>query len=208
MRTTILLIALTLLHWFALAAEMTAGEPKSREQVVVIAPRDTSEARRGVQCLEHAIKEMYPHVSLMPPSVFRKLTFPWFETGVAPQDDRQMAEALKRRRVMHRLGELGVRHLVVTDLTTAAPELGGPFNCAAGMGVVGCFGVAVAERQSRITAQVWDVTTGDAVKAPHSAESKGTSWAAGFLIPVWRTAPTEEYACANMAKQLGPILMQ
>ena len=184
----------------------TVPQDTGGRTTLTVLPPHTPDEIGGAECLVRALEESYQYVSFMPDVTFRSTLFPWLEPGVEPEHGEPLTKLLKRPLVARRLSELGVRYLLSPMLITSAPGLSGPFMCGGGMGAAGCFGVATAERRSTMTVKVWDLTTGNAMATPYFAESKGTSWAAGFVIPVWRTAPTEDEACRGVIKQMAGIL--
>jgi hypothetical protein len=151
------------------------------------------------ECLENTFEKDHPGLRLISAARVREAVFPWLEAGVTPSPEL-LANLLGRSPIAERLKRNGVR-LVLFPLIEHVDNLGGPFFCGAGAGGAGCFGVAGGEEVTKYTVPVWDVSANTMLNAPPAGETKGVSWAIGFVIPIWHMADTLGEACAEISKQ-------
>ncbi len=152
------------------------------------------------ECLEEPLHEFAPQVAVVSGERFRDLLFPWLEPAALRQTDEQLQALLQQLRVQERLSEAGVRFLMtVSGYTYQAPQ-SGLFGC----GQI-CFGLSVGERKSELQAQLWDLSNRELVTGV-AASATGHLIVGGFIIPGYFKPNTEKAVCADIARQIAPLL--
>ncbi len=174
------------------------------EAVTVLSASQTHEQSTITRCVHRAMREAEPGLKIMPGQTFRDALFPWFEPTLAPANADELAALLARPAVKRRVEELSIRYVVVaTGSTTKQDE--GLFFCGGGGPGVGCLGFASQDRESRITAAIWDLKQGTSA-GQLTAKTTGTNVSIGILVPILFFSATETAACEGLGKRLAQFL--
>ncbi len=193
----------------ALVKAQEVLEPQ--ESVVAFVATKSSQEVDVIDCVIRSIGQTNPSVRTLPKDVFREKLFPWFEPSIAPDKAEQMVSLLSRPLVRQKFNSLHIRYLVSIIGGTINRETKRPllyqFECFGNFAGAGCFGLDAQERESNLTATVWDLKRAEILGVADSSAT-GTSFIAGFFlpIPVWHNAKPDATACEMLAGKLVPIL--
>lgn len=157
------------------------------------------------ECVNDALAGRNSRLSLMSESDFVDAMFPFFEPRLAPNNLDDLSRVLNDPLVAGKVNETRVRYLVWLDGNTETTDQGGSMTCSIGAAGGGCFGLNWWERDSSYEATIWDMKTLNAA-GYISADSSGTSYVAGLILPIPMIARTGKAACEGLADQLGEFL--
>lgn len=180
------------------------------EDTVVILGRakhtdDQTEAS-FTECVNQALANQRSSLSLMSESEFVDAMFPFFEPRLAPTNLDDLSQVLNDPVVAQKIDETQVRYLVWLDGNTETTDQGGTMTCSFGAAGGGCFGLNWWERDSSYEATIWDMESLNAA-GYISADSTGTSFLAGLVLPIPIIARTGKAACEGLAEQLSEFLV-
>lgn len=180
------------------------------EDTVVILGRakhtdDQTEAS-FTECVNEALSNQNASLSLMSESEFVDAMFPFFEPRLAPTNLDDLSQVLNDPVVAEKINETQVRYLVWLDGNTETTDQGGTMTCSFGAAGGGCFGLNWWERDSSYEATIWDMESLNAA-GYISADSTGTSFLAGLVLPIPIIARTGKAACEGLAEQLSEFLV-
>jgi hypothetical protein len=178
------------------------------EGVVVLARRHhtTHEAEQEfIDCIADALASGKQEIIVHDSTEFEDMLYPWFEPSTAPLNLADFSELLDRPRVSDRITDSGVRFVVWLDGSTDRISSGGSITCAAGIGGVGCMGLAYWEDESRYDAAVWDVDQLNQSGTIH-ADVRGRSVMPAVIIPMPFIARPQARACRSLTEQLEQFL--
>jgi len=96
----------------------------------------------------------------------------------------------------------GVRYLIFVSGSTRETDEFGMFGCDEG-----CFGYQSWDKKTRLTASILDLHQKETVIDVLENISEGTSWVAGFIIPIGYSPSTESDSCRDIGNRLGKILL-
>lgn len=174
------------------------------ETVTILSAAQSLQQTKFAECVDRAMRESAPALNTMPGSKFRDALYPWFEPAAAPATVDELTVLLARPAVKRRVAELKVRFVVVVSGNTSGDSRGF-FDCGAGYGGAGCLGVESWDRETRISAAVWDLTQGSSV-GDVTAKTAGTSVAIGIGVPILFLALTESAACDGLGQRLAQFV--
>ncbi|NNF51352.1 MAG: hypothetical protein HKN59_02835 [Gammaproteobacteria bacterium] len=157
------------------------------------------------ECVNNALAGRNSRLSLVSESEFVDAMFPFFEPRLAPNNLDDLSRVLNDPLVAGKVNETRVRYLVWLDGNTETTDQGGSMTCTIGAAGGGCFGLNWWERDSSYEATIWDMKNLNAA-GYISADSKGTSYVAGLILPIPMIARTGKAACEGLAEQLGEFL--
>ena len=157
------------------------------------------------ECVNDALAGHNSRLSLMSESDFVDAMFPFFEPRLAPMNLDDLSQTLNDPLVARKVNETRVRYLIWLDGNTETTDQGGSMTCSFGAAGGGCFGLNWWERDSSYEATIWDMRNLSAA-GYISADSTGTSYVAGLMLPIPLIARTGKAACEGMAEQLGEFL--
>lgn len=182
----------------------------SGEDTVVILGRakhtdDETEAS-FTECVNDALSNNDSDLGLISEPEFVDAMFPFFEPRLAPTDLDDLARMLNDPLVAGKIAETQVRYLVWLDGNTETVDQGGTMTCSLGAAGGGCFGLNWWERDSSYEATIWDMENANAA-GYISADSTGTSFLAGLVVPIPIIARTGKAACEGLANQLSEFLV-
>ncbi len=182
----------------------------SGEDTVVILGRakhtdDETEAS-FTECVNDALSNNDSDLGLISEPEFVDAMFPFFEPRLAPTDLDDLARMLNDPLVAGKIAETQVRYLVWLDGNTETVDQGGTMTCSLGAAGGGCFGLNWWERDSSYEATIWDMENVNAA-GYISADSTGTSFLAGLVVPIPIIARTGKAACEGLANQLSEFLV-
>ncbi len=153
------------------------------------------------ECLEEAILSNRPDQRFVGANAFRDAFFPWFEPNTAPDTPDDLRRLLARPVVQNRISELGVHYVIVLAGSTQEGH-GFPGVLCGG---TGCLGLAWWDRETKLTAIVWDMNTAGKV-GEFTAMASGTAVVPAFVIPLPFIPPTETTACNDLGRSLVELL--
>ncbi len=186
------------------APQATNAAMAPGEAVTVLSGSQTYEQSTITRCVHRAMREAEPGLKIMPGRKFRDALFPWFEPATAPANTDELAAMLARPAVKRRVEELAIRYVVVAAGSTTKKDEGF-FFCGGGGPGVGCLGFSTQDRESRITAAVWDLKQGTSA-GQLTAKTTGTNVSIGVLVPILFFSATETAACEGLGKRLAQFL--
>lgn len=157
------------------------------------------------ECVNDALSGRNARLSLMSESDFVDAMFPYFEPRLAPTNLDDLSQVLNDPLVASKVNETRVRYLVWLDGNTETTDQGGTMTCSIGAAGGGCFGLNWWERDSSYEATIWDMQNVNAA-GYISADSTGTSYVAGLILPIPMIARTGKAACQGLADQLSEFL--
>lgn len=158
------------------------------------------------ECVNEALAGNDSDLGLISEPEFVDAMFPYFEPRLAPTNLDDLARMLNDPLVAEKISEIQVRYLVWLDGNTETVDQGGTMTCSLGAAGGGCFGLNWWERDSSYEATIWDMESADAA-GYISADSTGTSFLAGLMVPIPIIARTGKAACEGLATQLGDFLV-
>jgi hypothetical protein len=172
------------------------AKPATNERVVVLNSAGwDSEGEGPAGCINDVIRRTDPKIPLYDGDDFRSALYPWFEPGVAPKTEEQLAQLLKQPLVSEKVAALGVRYVVIMNSGFHTSNAGGDVFPGPPGAVVG------ADAQVSLQANVWDV------KEIRSVGSLGGSIAGRnmfILIPPIPILPaTQHEACKDVGQRLA-----
>ena len=172
------------------------AELATDEHVVVLNSAGWDSERDGpAGCINDVIHHTDPQIPLYDGDDFRSALYPWFEPGVAPRTEEQLAQLLKRPLVSEKIAALGIRYVVTMNSGFHTSNAGGDVF----PGPPGA--VVWADVQVSLQANVWDV------KEIRSVGSLDTSIAGRnmfILIPPIPILPaTQHEACKDVGHRLA-----
>ncbi len=171
------------------------------EAVTVLSGSETTEQSSIAQCVLEAMGDAEPDLEMMPGGAFRDALFPWFEPASAPANADELAALLARPAVERRVAELAIRYVVVAAGSTTE-EAEGFFFCGGSGPGVGCLGFSTQDRESRMTAAVWDLERGTSA-GQLTANATGTNVAIGLVVPIFFFSDTQTAACEGLGTRLA-----
>lgn len=158
------------------------------------------------ECVNDALAGRNARLSLMTEAEFVDAMFPFFEPRLAPTNLDALSQVLADPLVAAKVNETQVRYLIWLDGNTETTDQGGSMTCSFGAAGGGCFGLNWWERDSSYEATIWDMESLNAA-GYISADSTGTSYLAGLMLPIPIIARTGKAACEGLADQLSEFLL-
>ncbi len=158
------------------------------------------------ECVNDALAGRNARLSLMTEADFVDAMFPFFEPRLAPTSLDNLSQVLADPLVAAKVNETQVRYLIWLDGNTETTDQGGTMTCSFGAAGGGCFGLNWWERDSSYEATIWDMQGLNAA-GYISADSTGTSYLAGLMLPIPIIARTGKAACEGLADQLSEFLL-
>lgn len=157
-------------------------------------------------CIADALSKGTEPIRLIPEDEFKDDLYPWFEPRTAPTTADDLGKLFAQPGVQDRIQKANVRYLAWIDGDTVTTDQGGSLSCAISTFGGGCFGMSYWEQDASYEASIWDlenlVTAGEI-----SADANGTSYIAGFIIPIPIVARPGNAACKALATQLREFLV-
>lgn len=158
------------------------------------------------QCITKALSSGNKSVRLIPESEFKDQLYPWFEPRTAPASVDDLSALFAQPGVREQIEKTKIKYLAWIDGNTVTSDKGGSMSCALGPYGGGCFGMSYWEENASYIASIWDLeslsTAGEI-----SADASGTSYMAGFIVPIPVIARPGNEACKVLAKQLKNFLI-
>ncbi|WP_395339831.1 hypothetical protein PN836_015445 [Ningiella sp. W23] len=177
---------------------------QSESSIVVLGRRHilrTKTERDYVSCVGESLSERSPQISVIPEQHFTDALYPFFESSVAPLNEKNLGEMLKQAAIAEKLDELNVRYLVWIHGNTQRIDESGGVSCAVGPGGGGCFGFATWEDEAIYEADVWEL---DKLSSSSTVVSqvKGTSYMPAIIIPIPILARVQSSACEDLSRRI------
>jgi len=157
-------------------------------------------------CIADALSKGSEPIRLIPEDEFKDELYPWFEPRTAPTSADDLGKLFAQPGVQDRIQKAKVRYLAWIDGDTVTTDQGGSLSCAISTFGGGCFGMSYWEQDASYEASIWDLenlTTAGEI----SADANGTSYIAGFIIPIPIVARPGNAACKALAAQLKEFLV-
>ncbi len=176
-------------------------------QAITILPQGPSPDDMDIaECVGRKVQRTSPNLRFIPLLEFRDALFPWFEPGTAPDTLEELALLLDKPLVRERISSLGVRYVIRVGGATIQQPFEGPIFCGFGPGGGGCFGYVAADRESHISATIWDLEEANS-QGTVEVEASGTMVIPVFILPFFVTpAMTETYTCGVMGERLARFI--
>ncbi len=136
----------------------------------------------------------------------RDAFFPWLESTARALAPSEAVPVLLSRMGRERADTLGLRFVVFVSTVDTEERVTGPLGCSR-PGNAGCFGAGLLQRETAISATVWDFR--------HSSESdplRGHGAAreavVALVLPLWLPAGPSPHtlACRDLARPLDRLL--
>ena len=168
-------------------------------EAVAVVSGAFNDASKTPACVSESLHAYNPAIRRIPPEEFRDSLFPWFEKATAPTSEEELAAVVSRPLVKAKLAELNLRYLVrVHEPSTSEGGLKGPH--------IGMMGVGWAERESEITADVWDLEKAKHVGSARVNTSGHNVLATWIIISGVFLPATETTACQELGRSLAALL--
>jgi len=148
-----------------------------------------------LDCLEQALREEAPELSILPSQHFHDSMFPWFEPGTAPSSDEQLAAVMGNLDVQRRIKGFGLRYLIAVRGGTAleeerwgAGQLGGGFSFSEG---------------TTLTTSILDLKSSQSVGRIAASGAGVTTFGLIVIVPYLIVAQdTEKNTCKALAVRI------
>jgi len=182
---------------------------KSDEALVILGRasyNDHQTEESFTNCIADALSKGSEPIRLIPEDEFKDDLYPWFEPRTAPTSADDLGKLFAQPGVQDRIQKANVRYLAWIDGDTVTTDQGGSLSCAISTFGGGCFGMSYWEQDASYEASIWDLenlTTAGEI----SADANGTSYIAGFIIPIPIVARPGNAACKALATQLREFLV-
>lgn len=182
---------------------------KSGEALVILGRasyNDHQTEQSFTNCIADALSKGSEPIRLIPEDKFKDDLYPWFEPRTAPTSADDLGKLFAQPGVQDRIQKAKVRYLAWIDGDTVTTDQGGSLSCAISTFGGGCFGMSYWEQDASYEASIWDLenlTTAGEI----SADANGTSYIAGFIIPIPIVARPGNAACKALAAQLKEFLV-
>jgi hypothetical protein len=158
------------------------------------------------ECIVSALSKGNSGLNLVSEEEFKDQLYPWFEARTAPTSADDLARLFAQPGVSDKIENSKVRYLAWIDGNTVTTDQGGGISCTISAAGGGCFGMSYWEEDASYEASIWDLknltTAGEIV-----ADANGTSYLAGFVIPIPILARPGNAACKALAAQLKQFLL-
>ena len=161
-------------------------------------PRQLDEEAELLECLGDGLEEADPPLRIIPTQGFRDAFFPWFESSTSPDSAADFERVLAEPRVQAKLASMRVRHFVTLKADTSETEMGGVEMIAAG--------VTGNTRTSRVTAEVVDLRSGEALGEAGVTVSGKQLFLHYTIFGAVLFATTETTACEELGRSLAAVL--
>jgi hypothetical protein len=135
----------------------------------------------------------------------RNAFFPWLEPHLAPNGIKGWVDLLSKAKVRERIASLKLRYLVVVAGTTETKNAEGLMFGGASYGGGGIFGFLQWDKNTDLTAVVWDLQQGQKA-ANFNVTAKGTALVPAFVLPIPLIPPTQTIACNELGQKLMQVL--
>ena len=161
-------------------------------------------AKTSVTCMSHALGKLKHGIEVVPAEKALDAFYPWLEVAM---DSDAALQVLASQKVSAQAREAGVDVILVLTHAGAESHMKGPFFCGGGYGGAGCLGGATLNRQSEMTALIWDL------RRPQEsrqivAMGRAHDLLLGLILPVWIPGgrSTKTLACEDMAGAIDHVL--
>jgi len=168
---------------------------------------DRETEKSFTDCMVKALSNGRRSLRTVSEEEFRDRLYPWFEPRSAPSSPEDMARLLGEPTVRKQIEDSGIKYLAWIDGSTITTDQGGGMSCAVSTFGGGCFGMSTWEESATYETAIWDMEKLEPV-GRISAESHGTSYMAGIVLPIPIIARPGNEACKAMAKQLKDFLLE
>jgi len=195
------------------AVRHTATQIEPQEAVAIVFSRQFSldgrpiDEKEIVTCISDEIRKAHPSLRIVAPDEFRRAAFPDLSPEAVPNSPEYLSQLLNHANFRERISSLGIRYLLSVQGKTDSVQKGGA-GCGGGMGGAACIGLLTWERQSRISASVFDLKEARPAGNLH-ASADGRPWFF-FIFPsplmIGLPAFTEGKACREMGDALAKFL--
>lgn len=156
-------------------------------------------------CMVKALNSGRGSLKTLSEQEFKDMLYPWFEPRTAPASADDLAKLLAQPGVQEQIDKTKVKYLAWIDGNTVTTDKGGSLSCALSSVGGGCFGMTTWEENASYVASIWDLKSMSAV-GEISTDANGTSYLAGFVLPIPIIARPGNKACKDMARQLKSFL--
>ena len=183
----------------------TATTGMKAGDALVILGRSTYNDRQTeksfTKCIAKALSSGSKPIRLVPGQKFKDEMYPWFEPRTAPTSAKELGKLFAHPGVEDRIKKAHIRYLAWIDGNTRTTNKGGSLSCTISTFGGGCFGMSYWEQDASYEASIWDLENMTAA-GKISADANGTSYVAGFIIPIPIIARPGNAACKSLAGQL------
>ena len=157
------------------------------------------------QCIANALSSGSKPIRMIPGQKFKDDLYPWFEPRTAPTSAKELGALFAKPGVQDQIQKARVRYLAWIDGDTVTTDKGGSLSCTISSFGGGCFGMSYWEQDASYEASIWDLKNMTSA-GKISADANGTSYIAGFVIPIPIVARPGNAACKSMATHLKVFL--
>jgi hypothetical protein len=183
---------------------------KSDEAIVILGRATYNERQTETsftECVSDVLESGSRPIRLISQSEFQDKLYPWFEPRTAPTSADDLGRLFSKPGVQEQIENSKVRYLAWIDGDTITIDKGGSFSCTVSSFGGGCFGISFWEEDASYQASIWDLENlTNAGKI--SADSNGTSYLAGLILPIPIMARPGNAACKGLGNQLKAFLTQ
>jgi hypothetical protein len=156
------------------------------------------------QCLRKSIEGLDHGLQIVSEDEVRDAFFPWLEYDVM---STYAVDALIGHSLQERARQTGVEFVVFPTDAHSGSETKGPFLCGGGYGGAGCLGAAEVQRNSEVTASIWDLRRG-ARGQSLTGQGHAKDALIGLVLPIWIPGggSTKVHACHELAGALLEVM--
>lgn len=158
-----------------------------------------------LQCLSKALEVLDDSVQLIPEEQARDAFFPWFEHDVLSKyaDDARLVSQL----IQERARQTDLQFVVLPSIVHTGSARNGLFECGGGYGGAGCLGAAAVQRNSEVTAAIWDLRGRRQARAL-TGQGRAQDLLIGFVLPLWIPGggSTKAHACQELGRALLDVM--
>jgi hypothetical protein len=190
--------------------EAKLNHPYNADELIVILGETSATSEfndaKIYGCLSKGMLDANPKLKLVKPDMFRSNLYPYFSTSTTPHNQEEYKALLSNSLVQQRIKALGIHYLItLTEYKTNTESHGGIF-CGGGGAGAGCLGLAWWDRDTLLSAQIWDLGNAN-LEGTVQTNSAGTGILPAFILPIPVYMPaTETASCHELGKQLAKTI--
>ena len=181
---------------------------EAHEAVAVLTATDSPFEAESVTCISEAVRKARPTARVITPEEFRRTVFSYRLPEQENDRTKYLSLLANEPALRDRMVSMGIRYLVSVQGKTETSERKGGGVGGGGMGGAGAIGLLWWERQSRISASVFDLKEDRSAGNLH-ASADGRPWFFFvFPSPLMIGAPafTEGKACGEIGAAVAKFL--
>jgi hypothetical protein len=189
------------------AVRQTPTQLEPQGAVAVLTATESEFGAESVTCIGDAVRKAHPTTRVVTPEEFRRTVFHYRIPEEQNERIKYLTLLANEPALRGRMFSMGIRYLVSVQAKTDSQQKGG-VECGGAPGGAGCIGLLSWERQSRISASVFDLKEARPAGNLH-ASADGRPWFF-FIFPsplmIGLPAFTEGKACGEIGAAVAKFL--